>query len=280
MSASKQKSQIVATEGPPPIPWWGVIPVKVGSGFMGMSKAALLIWSIFFRTIYYIFTGRVVWKDTMYQAFEFGWRSIFFLTVTMGFVAMLFVYQSAYQINQVTGDLQLVGATYIELVIKDLYPSIGAAILATRIGAGMAAEIGSMVVTDQVDAVRMCGSEPVEYLVVRRFVASIIAGTALLIYTGGVMILVGMFTVYRYFDVNPRIYWNLSMVQWHEVAVGIVKCLTYTAAIPIISSYCGLTTFGGSRGVGWATTRAVVNSTFAIIMLDAIISLAHYFLFY
>jgi len=165
-------------------------------------------------------------------------------------------------------------------VLRDLYSSIGATILATRIGAGMSAEIGSMVVTEQVDAVRMCGSDPVEYLVVPRFVASIIGGTAALMYTAGVMMLVGMFTVYHYFGVNPNIYWNLSLVNWHEVAVGIVKSVCYCSAIPIVSSYCGLTTFGGSRGVGWATTRAVVDSALAIILLDAFISLVHFFLFY
>jgi phospholipid/cholesterol/gamma-HCH transport system permease protein len=193
---------------------------------------------------------------------------------------MLFVHQAAYQVDRVTGDLQLVGATYIELVVHDLYASIGAVILATRIGAGMAAEIGSMVVTDQVDAVRMCGSDPVEYLVVPRYLGSIIGGTAVLIYTCAVMIFVGMFTAYNYFDVNPRIYWNLSMVDWNEVMVGLIKSVAYCAAIPIVSSFCGLTTFGGSRGVGWATTRSVVYSALAIILLDAFISILDYFTFY
>jgi phospholipid/cholesterol/gamma-HCH transport system permease protein len=267
-------------EGAPPLSWWSVVPVRAGTAFIGLWKAGVILWSIFVRTNYYVVRGRINWRDVWVNAFEFGWRSVFFLTVTMGFVAMLFVYQAAYQINKVTGDLHLVGATYIELVVRDLYASIGATILATRIGAGMAAEIGSMVVTEQVDAIRMCGSDPVEYLVVPRYVASILAGTAVLIYTGAVMILVGMFTSYNYFGVNPVIYWNLSMVEWNEVLIGILKCIAYCAAIPVVSSYCGLTTFGGSRGVGWATTRAVVNSALAIILLDAFISIADYFIFY
>jgi phospholipid/cholesterol/gamma-HCH transport system permease protein len=262
------------------VPWWEEIPARTGSLFMNLVKAGALLWSILVRTNYYALRGRIAWRDVLLQAFEFGWRSIFFLTVTMGFVAMLFVYQAAYQIDKVTGDLQLVGATYIELVVHDLYASTGAVILATRIGAGMAAEIGSMVVTEQVDAIRMCGSDPVEYLVTPRYVASIIGGTAVLMYTCAVMIFAGMFTAYYYFGVNPRIYWNLSLVEWHEVMIGIVKTVIYCAAIPVVSSYCGLTTFGGSRGVGWATTRAVVNSALAIILLDAFISLADYFIFY
>lgn len=267
-------------DGAPSLSWWSVVPVRTGTAFLGFWRAGAILWSIFVRTNYYVIRGRINWRDVWVNAFEFGWRSVFFLTVTMGFVAMLFVYQAAFQINKVTGDLHLVGATYIELVVRDLYASIGATILATRIGAGMAAEIGSMVVTEQVDAIRMCGSDPVEYLVVPRYVASILAGTAVLIYTGAVMILVGMFTSYNYFGVNPVIYWNLSMVEWNEVLIGILKCIAYCAAIPVVSSFCGLTTFGGSRGVGWATTRAVVNSALAIILLDAVISIVDYFIFY
>jgi phospholipid/cholesterol/gamma-HCH transport system permease protein len=262
------------------IPWWEAIPVRTGSVFLGLFKAGATLWSILIRTNYYALRGRIQWREVLNQAFEFGWRSMFFLTVTMGFVAMLFVYQAAYQINRVTGDLQLVGATYIELVVHDLYSSIGAVILATRIGAGMAAEIGSMVVTEQVDAIRMCGSDPVEHLVTPRYVASIIGGTAVLMYACAVMIFVGMFTAYNYFGVNPRLYWNLSLVEWHEVMIGIIKAVIYCAAIPVVSCYCGLTTFGGSRGVGWATTRAVVNSALAIILLDAFISLVDFFIFY
>lgn len=256
------------------------LPVGVGRVFVDLFKSGVVLWGVFARTLYYTFRGRIVARDVWKYCYEFGYRSIFFLTVTMGFVSMLFVHQAAYQINRVTGDLQLVGATYIELVVRDLYCSIGAVILATRIGAGMAAEIGSMVVTEQVDAIRMCGSDPVEYLVVPRFVASIISGTAVLIYTAMVMILVGMFTANFYFGVNPRIYWNLSMVEWHEVLIGLIKSVSYCAAIPVVSSYCGLTTYGGSRGVGWATTRAVVDSAFAIILLDAIISTSGYFIVY
>lgn len=274
------KTETAGEAGEESVPRWASIFVKTGAAFLGLFRAGATLWSVFVRTNYYMIRGRIHWREVLHQSFEFGWRSIFFMTVTMGFVAMLFVHQAAYQINRVTGDLHLVGATYIELVVRDLYASIGAVILATRIGAGMAAEIGSMVVTEQVDAIRMCGSDPVEHLVTPRYVASIIAGTAMLIYTCGVMILVGMFTAYNFFGVNPIIYWNLSLVEWNEVLVGIIKCIAFTAAIPVISSYCGLTTFGGSRGVGWAATRAVVNSALAIILLGAFISLADYFIFY
>jgi phospholipid/cholesterol/gamma-HCH transport system permease protein len=64
----------------------------------------------------------------------------------------------------------------------------------------------------------------------------------------------------------------MTLVDWGDMTTGLAKCVAYGAAIPIVSSYCGLSTFGGSEGVGWATTRAVVNSSLAIIILNFFIS--------
>ena len=71
----------------------------------------------------------------------------------------------------------------------------------------------------------------------------------------------------------------MELVDWGDVSTGLTKCAAYGAAIPIVSGYCGLSTFGGSEGVGWATTRAVVNSSLAIIMLNAFISTAALLIF-
>jgi phospholipid/cholesterol/gamma-HCH transport system permease protein len=261
-------------------PWWQGPPVAVGSAALDMARAGRALWSVFIRTLYYTFRGRREKGDVWRYALEMGNRSLFFMTVTMGFTGMLFVHQAAYQLNQITGDLQLVGAAYIELTVRELAASIGAVVLATRVGAGIAAELGSMVVTDQVDAMRMCGTDPVEYLVSPRFIASLFIGTCVLVYTAFVMVVTGMISANLYFDVNPRIFLNFSYVDWYEVLTGLVKCVAYCAAIPVVSAYCGLSTFGGSEGVGWATTRAVVNSAVAIILLDAIISTSAYFIFY
>ena len=81
------------------------------------------------------------------------------------------------------------------------------------------------------------------------------------------------------FDVPLRTFCNMQLVHWGDVITGLAKCVAYGAAIPIVSGYCGLSTFGGSEGVGWATTRAVVNSSLAIIMLNAFISTAGLLIF-
>src|SRR5258708_9782102 len=97
--------------------------------------------------------------------YESGKRSLFLLTIVMGFIGTMLVLQAGLQTQRVLPDLTLLGASYLELLVRDLAASIAALMLATRVGAGIAAEIGSMVVTEQVDALRMCAAGPVHYLV-------------------------------------------------------------------------------------------------------------------
>jgi len=253
---------------------------ELGARVVDGARAARLFYSIVIRTFYYSFRGRrepgAVWR-AMYQI---GNRSLFFLTAVMGFIGMIMVYHSCVQVNRITGDLHLVGATFLQIVVRDFAASIGATMIATRVGAGIAAEIGSMVVTDQVDALRMCAAEPIDYLIVPRFKASVVMTTVLIVWSMAVMVGIGMLTAWGMFGVNPRIFWNTSMVDYRDLTMGLSKCVAFGAAIPIVSGYCGLTTFGGAEGVGWATTRAVVWSIFATILLNFILSTVGFYVFW
>jgi phospholipid/cholesterol/gamma-HCH transport system permease protein len=134
-------------------------------------------------------------------------------------------------------------------------------------------------VTEQVDAMRMSAADPIEYLVVPRFLASVVMTFCLLIWGAFVAFGAGMVTANVVFEVNYATFANFSMVDAGDLAVGLTKALAYGAAIPIVSARCGLTTFGGSEGVGWATTHAVVQSSLAVIVLNFLISSAGYLLF-
>lgn len=254
-------------------------PEPTGVGILGaraieLARVAQELYSVFVRTLYYCVRGRREPGAVLHQMYEIGNRSVFFLTVVMGFIGMILVFQAGLQSKRVVPDLTLLGATYLELLVRDLAASIGALMLATRVGAGIAAEIGSMVVTEQVDALRMCAADPIDYLLKPRFLASVIMTTCLIIWSAAVAFTTGMITAYTAFDVQPRTFMNISLVDGGDLTVGLVKCLAYGAAIPIISGHSGLSTFGGSEGVGWATTRAVVNSSLAVIILNLIISTA------
>jgi phospholipid/cholesterol/gamma-HCH transport system permease protein len=210
--------------------------------------------------------------EALRQMFEVGNRSVLFVCVTLGFIGMVLVYQTCLQVNRVTGDLSQVGGEYLKLLIHEFGPTLTAMMLATRVGAGIAAEIGSMVVTEQVDALRMSGVEPVEYLVVPRFLAALAMQGVLTILGTGVAVLMGMATAYASFHVNPTIFLDPSKVQAGDLLIGFTKAMVYGASIPIVSGYCGLEAGGGSQGVGQATTRAVIASSFVIILEDFVIS--------
>src|SRR6185295_2752289 len=156
---------------------------------------------------------------------------------------------------------------------------IGALMLATRVGAGIAAEIGSMVVTEQIDALRMCAADPIDFLIVPRFLASLVMTLVLIVFAGTVAFCAGGATAYGALDVSPQTFFNAQLVDVGDLVTGLTKCVAYGAAIPVVSGYCGLSTFGGSEGVGWATTRAVVNTSLTIIILNFFISGAGFLIF-
>jgi len=253
-----------------------VIAALIGRTALQLFATGKDLTSVLIRTLYYTARGKRDRRAVVEQMFEIGNKSVFFVTVTMGAIGMIMVYQAGLQAARVVPDYQMLGATYLQLLVRDFAASIGGLMLATRVGAGIAAEIGSMVVTEQVDALRMCAADPIDFLVVPRFLASLIMTTALIIWAGAVAFGTGAATAYFAFDVSPHTFFNVRLVTSSDVITGLTKCVAYGAAIPVVSAQCGLSTFGGSEGVGWATTRAVVSSSLAIIMLNLFISVAAY----
>lgn len=260
-------------------------PEELGPiGLLGAAAIDLLLggrelYSVFVRTLFYTVRGKREKGVLVRQMYEIGNRSVFFLSITMGFIGMILAYQAGLQAKRVVPDFTMLGATYLELLVRDLAASLGALMLATRVGAGIAAEIGSMVVTEQIDALRMCAADPIDFLIVPRFLASMIMTGVLIVWGGAVAFTAGALTAYVAFEVPLATFFNATLVDVGDMTVGIAKCFAYGAAIPVVSGYCGLSTFGGSEGVGWATTRAVVNTSLAIIILNFFISGAGFLLF-
>ena len=251
----------------------------VGAAVIDLAIGAKELYSVFVRALYYTWNGRREKGAIARQMYEIGNRSLVFLSTTMGFIGMILVYQAGLQAKRVVPDFTMLGATYLELLVRDFAASIGALMLATRVGAGIAAEIGSMVVTEQVDALRMCAADPIDFLIVPRFVASLMMTLCLIVWSGTIAFCAGAVTAYVAYDVPFQTFFNIALVDHGDLIIGLTKCVAYGAAIPIVSGYCGLSTFGGSEGVGWATTRAVVNTSLAIIILNFFISGAGFLIF-
>jgi phospholipid/cholesterol/gamma-HCH transport system permease protein len=235
-------------------------------------EEARLFRRVFFRTLASALRGRRPAGAVLKQMYEIGNRSLLFVCVTLGFIGMVLVFQTCLQVNRITGDLSQVGAEFVKILVHEFGPTLTAMMLATRVGAGIAAEVGSMVVTEQIDALRMNNVDPIDYLIVPRFLASLAMTGVLAIIGIVVAVALGALTAYASFHLNPTVFLDLTRVKSGDMFTGLVKCLAYGAAIPIVSGFCGLAARGGSEGVGNATTRAVISSSFVVIMLDFFIS--------
>ncbi len=246
---------------------------SIGALVLDLWESFLELFSVAGRTFAGVFRRRGRAKgEIVNQMFQIGNRSLLFVTVTLGALGMVLVFQVCLQINKITGDQSQVGPEFIRGMVHAFVPILTAMMLATRVGAGIAAEIGSMTVTEQVDALRMTGVDPVDFLIVPRFLASMVMTLALGIYAMVIVVVAGALMAHAAFDVNFSVFFVFDKVLPGDLAIGMTKLVVHGGAIPIVSGYCGLSTTGGSEGVGTATTRAVINSSLAVILLDFTIS--------
>lgn len=244
-----------------------------------LAQSGRRTWHVLTRTLHFMVAGEPQPGRVASYMYTIGNQSLVFLVVVMGFIGMIVVYQAGIQLQRVIPDMSQLGSTYLELLVKDLAPSISALMLATRVGAGIAAEIGSMVVTEQVDALRMNAADPIDYLVRPRFLACIVMTLALVVIATFVAGATGTLTAELFFGVAPSTFLDFRQVDAGDITISLCKCVAYGATIPVVSGTCGLYTHGGSEGVGSATTRAVVNSSLGIIMLNFLITSVGYAVF-
>ena len=238
----------------------------------GLFGPALNLLRLTAHTLYLVFFGQRRPGAVVGQMYGMGNRSLMFITVTLGFLGMILVYQVATQVERILPDFSMLGPAFLQIMVKEFAPTIVGLMVATKVGSGIAAEIGSMVVTEQVDALRMCNADPVDYLLVPRFKAA--APTVICLSIYGVLIaeITGMLTGWFGFDIHPLTFLSMRLVGWEDVLSGLLKAGAYGCAIPLIAGQAGLEASGGSEGVGQATTRAVVNASFAVIVLDFLLS--------
>lgn len=220
------------------------------------------------ETVHYTFASRWDRRAIAQQMFLIGNKSLIFTLLTLGFLGAIMCLQAGFQAMRIIGDTSLIGQQMLPLLVRQLGPTLAGLMVATRVGTGIAAEIGSMVVTEQVDALRMCNAPPVDYLIKPRFIASVVMMPVLTIFGITAAFLAGMGVAAGVFHTNPAVFANTDFVSLIDLAEGMVKALACGAVIPIIAGASGLDARGGSQGVGDATTRAVVNSSLAVIVID------------
>lgn len=207
------------------------------------------------------------------QLIAVGIRSFPVVLITAIFTGMVLALQT-YTGFKRFGAEALVGTVVALSMTREMGPVLTALIVAGRAGAAMAAELGTMRVTEQIDALETLATDPVKYLVVPRFVAGVVMLPALAVLTDIIGILGGYLITVGLFDVSATIYWNRTWdyLEATDIYYGLVKACFFGAFISIISCYRGYYAEGGAEGVGRATTGAVVLSSMSILIGDYFLS--------
>ncbi|HEC97054.1 MAG TPA: ABC transporter permease [Nitrospirae bacterium] len=212
-------------------------------------------------------------RNTFKQMLEVGIRSLPVVFITAVFTGMVLSLQT-YTGFKRFGAETLVGTVVALSMTRELGPVLTGLIVAGRAGAAMAAELGTMRVTEQIDALETLATNPVKYLIVPRFISGALMLPALAIVTDIVGIIGGFVISVGLFGANSVSYWNRTWdyLELDDIYSGLIKASFFGAAISLISCYKGFYTEGGAEGVGKATTGAVVLSSMTILISDYFLS--------
>ncbi len=216
-----------------------------------------------------ILTQKIRWRIFMQQIVEIGLRSQSVVVITGAFTGAVFAAQTFFQFNKL-GMGSAVGAVVSVSICRELGPVLAALMVTGRVGASMSAEIGTMKVTEQIDALRSLAVHPIDYLVVPRALAMMISMPLLVAECIGVGILAGYLVAIGLLEVNGT-YYVANMVRWtgtRDLIMGLSKAFCFALLIVFISCHKGLHTREGAVGVGKATTEAVVNASLAVLIFN------------
>ena len=237
------------------------------------TKAALLEVQDYIRlqiaTVRCVFSRPFYFHDVVEQFDEIGVGSLTVVLLTGFFTGAVLALQTGLTLDQF-GARPFVGRLISASMIKEIGPVFTGLMLAGRVGSGIAAELGSMAVTDQISALRALGTDPVRKLVVPRVVAGFMMAPVLTVIYDTVGILGGwLITVYQ-LRVASSLYWTsvTDALYLQDTWMGLIKPFVLGYVIVTIGCHVGLRTRGGTQGVGRATTRAVVAASVAVIAVD------------
>ena len=216
-----------------------------------------------------IATQKIRWRLFLQQIVEIGLRSQSVVVITGAFTGAVFAAQTFFQFNKL-GMGSAVGAVVSVSICRELGPVLTALMVTGRVGASMSAEIGTMKVTEQIDALRALAVHPIDYLVVPRALAMMVSMPLLVAECVGVGIAAGYLVAIGLLEVNGT-YYVANMVRWtlmRDIVMALSKAFCFALLIVFISCHKGLTTREGAVGVGKATTEAVVNASLAVLIFN------------
>lgn len=256
---------------------------KIGAIILGTGRHVVSVLALLSETVYWLIAGPFKKKfpklEGIFSQMVFaGVDSLIIAFFVAFFTGIVIAMQSAYQLARFGANIYVAPMVSIAIA-RELGPVLTALVVAGRVGAAIAAELGTMKVTEQIEALETMALNPVRYLVVPRFLALLIMLPCLTIFADIIGIfggfLVGVFNLH----LNPYRYitFSFQFMLWKDFWTGIVKSACFGVIIAMIGCYMGLRTKGGAEGVGKSTTLSVVTSFILIILFDCILTGIFYF---
>jgi phospholipid/cholesterol/gamma-HCH transport system permease protein len=205
----------------------------------------------------------------MAQFDQLGVRSVSIVVITSAFIGMVLALQTAYALEDFGGKL-FVGVIVSLSLVRELAPVLMSLMVGGRIGAGMTAELGTMKVTEQIDAMRALATNPVRKLVVPRVLATTIMFPLLTVVSIALGIFGGLLIATASLNLSANYYLRsvIETVKYNDLASGIGKTVFFGFSIALIACYNGLRTTGGADGVGRSTTQTVVSGAITVLIMD------------
>ena len=203
------------------------------------------------------------------QVFFQGVKSISIVVFTSLFMGMVTAYQAHYQGQQYAPDVYI-GMLVSKALLIELGPLIVGLVVAGRVASSIAAELGSMKVTEQIDALEAFAINPIEHLVVPRVFAGVFVLPILTIIAEFVGITGGWLLSIMSLNISSAVFWRGVRLNYYPITLygGLIKAMTFGLTLTVMGCYYGLRTEGGAEGVGESTTKAVISSTILVLILD------------
>lgn len=251
----------------------------VGERAIGVVDYAGGTFLLFMRTLAWISRPPFRMRQVLEQMVKIGVDSLPISALTAFFLGVVLAFQSAYQMNKVNAEQYIPSLVSISMC-REIGPILTALVVAGRVGASIAAELGSMKVTEQIDALEALATNPIKYLVTPRFIA-LFTMLPLLVACADVIGIVGGYTVSTLkLGLSHALYIRMTFdpLVLKDIFTGLFKSMVFAMIIATISCYEGMRVQGGAEGVGQATTKAVVTSFILIIASDALFTVIFYFI--
>jgi phospholipid/cholesterol/gamma-HCH transport system permease protein len=212
-----------------------------------------------------------------HELLSIGTRSALFIMATSAFMGVISIFQTASQLNRMIPELSLLGAGFIQVSTKEMVPLLVGLMVCARVGSAIASEVSSMVVTEQMDALRLADTDPVEYIVAPKVLASVVATPILGLMGLAVTIAAGTLVGWHFFDIHPQTFLNFRYTRTDHFVFFLVKLVTFGTILPLTASIEGFVAGRqGAFSVGRAATRGVIFSSFGVILADLVLSSVEY----